>query len=182
MKNVLKLFVAFIAIGLLTFGCKKDTVKKNLLKVGDTEYEITAGSLKNYGNFGGTSYNLDLRLFTDGVQYSNGSHSGTGPLIYFEMYTTDGTGLDARDYVYDNLYTDDRGTFTGDSEYYLDYGTGSGLFLNSGTVTVNKSGSVYEIEFTGTDQNGKVITAYFKGEIPIYNVAKSLNAKEDKRK
>jgi hypothetical protein len=181
MKNVLKLFVAFIAIGLLTFGCKKDDVKKNFLKIGDTEYELTAGSIKNWG--GTTSYNLDLRLFTDGVQFVSGNHSGTGPLIYFEMYTTNGLGLDSRDYVYDAVGSENIGTF--DWSYYFtnyDSGNGSSLDLNSGTVTVNKSGSVYEIEFNGTDQNGKAITGYFKGEIPIYNVPKSLNTKEDKRK
>jgi hypothetical protein len=181
MKNVLKLCVAFIAIGLLTFGCKKDSVKKNFLKIGDTEYEITAGSLKNYGP-DGVIYNLDLRLFTDGVQFVSGSHTGTGPLIYFEMYTTNGAELDSRDYVY-NASSTNIGVFDY-SYYYTNYdsGNGSSLDLNSGTVTVNKNGSIYEIEFNGTDQNGKAITGYFKGEIPIYNVPKSANVNGDKRK
>jgi hypothetical protein len=182
MKNVLKLFVAFIAIGLLTFGCKKDDVKKNFLKIGDTEYELTGGSLKNwYGD--ATSYNLDLRLFTSGIQFSNGGHTGTGQLIYFEMYTTDGLGLDAGDYVYDAAWTENRGTFDY-SWYDTNYNNGTSLStleITSGTVTVNKSGSIYEIEFNGADENGKVITGYYKGEIPVFNSKKSAKVKEDKR-
>jgi len=179
MKNVLKLFVAFIAIGLLTFGCKKDTVKKNFLKIGDTEYELTAGILENYGTYGGNgAYNIDFTVWTNGITLASNGYSlnGSGQMMYCEMLSSNGTSLVNGEYTLNNSSTTPISFYSG--EYTANYNNGSGDWTNfsTGTITVNQSGDTYEIDINCSTSTGVKVTGYYKGSLTYKDYSKKKNS------
>ena len=123
MRNLLKLFIGLAVVSVFAVSCKKDNAKKSTLKIGTTEYELSTGYLLNYGPRG-NGYNLDLRLYSDGIS-AQGETSGftaavgSGKLIYFWLTTTSPKGIGAGVYSY-NPDAQVAGTFYS-AYYYLDY-------------------------------------------------------------
>jgi len=190
MKNLLRLFIGLAIISVITVSCKKDNAKKSTLKIGTTDYELSTGHIKNYG--GQSVYNLDLRLYTNNINFQAETggymtYAGSGQLIYFELYTSLSTELDARVYNY-NSSSQASGAFD-KAYYYEDYSyilnsgntNGTKVYITSGSITVAKNGSEYEIDINCIDENGKAITGYFKGEIPVYDYV-NKSASEGKGK
>jgi hypothetical protein len=180
MKKTLRVFLVLFAFSALLAGCKKDTdtARKNFIKYNDKEYTLSLGYLENYGQFfESEGYNIDLTLMSSGfkIHEANGeidSVSGTGNAIYFELFTSDSTELDSRIFTYDPEETRKAGTFD-NGQVGIDFNaqTQEGDIYNivQGTVTVNKSGTEYEITVACKDLSGKDITGYFKGKLKYYN-------------
>jgi len=188
MKNNLKVFFVLFAFSLMMANCKKDSDsgKKNSIKYNGKEYELSAGILENYGRVSeDLGFNIDLTLMSSefNIHEENGiidSISGTGNIMYFEMFTSDSTELDSRNYTFDSQETQATGTFD-DGGIGLNFNIqtleGQILQVTQGTVLINKSGTTYEITVNCKDSGGKDITGYFKGELKYYDYS-NINFKK----
>jgi hypothetical protein len=178
-KTITKLLMIFIA-GLLTVSCDK------------TKEEITpASQLKSRMEYKGKTYDLshgfwasevdddediealELLLTTSSlkVKYERGefqTFDGIINGIYLVTYMKKGTkGLDAGEYICDYDEVGNPNTFFGIvvlNSYpngQLDFEN----FLESGKLTVKKNGSIYELTLNGTDEDGKAVKVFYKGEL-----------------
>jgi hypothetical protein len=182
MKNLIKIFTGILVLSLILVSCKKDKDKEtvtNYFKVGGTKYEVSFGTLENYGTDPGyyEGYNLDLYLHSTGIDVDvNGDRTGTGKSLYFEMYSTNSASLASGEYAYD-LVSDIPPTFTFDISRYSTNWTETNenwVYLLLGTVTVTKSGSNYTIDLTGGIDypGGNQVTAHFSGPLEYFDYSK----------
>ncbi len=171
-----------LILGIFIVGCKKDNDNEkpndNYFRAGNTKYKLVFGSLENYGpDYIGQyeGYNLDLNLVSEGITFSEDAAgdleiSGTGHIIYFELFTSNSSFLDDGDYSYDETLPFSIGTFDyGDYAVNWDETHDEWIEINAGKVTVSKEGNIYEITIDCTDENGLDITGYYKGPLSFYN-------------
>lgn len=146
---------ALVAGSMLAFtSCSKDDESKGILTIDGVDYELTRAKVDYYGNFGGDyqGNNTDLTFY------------GRNDLeIYFEACSTMNTALDVTTYQFSEEIPYAIGTFTENSGWDNDV---SGASFTKGSFTVkSKSGNKYEIEFLCEDDNGNVVTGYYKGTV-----------------
>jgi len=199
MSKTIKLFFGIIILMsiIVSTGCDKDdedendkipeVVVVNHITYDGTEYKLTEGTIENYGEMTGVgSYNNDLMLFSGyTVHETDGeidSLSGTGYLLYMEMFSTQGEKFDIGDYLYDAdetyaVKTFDMGTLLVNYNILNDDGLETEIV--SGKLSILSNGAEYEISFSGTDDKDKAITAYFKGSLKYYDYSsKSVDTKK----
>lgn len=184
-KRNLFWFCPFIIMGLLflTDGCKDDDDDKdeetvNYFKVGGEYSEISHGALISFGTddyYEG--YNFDLYLVSAGI--SDGGDdgpTGSGVMIYFELFTSSSTSLASGEYNYDDesdIFP--VGTFDY-ADYCLDWSDenedNSFIEFASGKVNVSKVGNEYILNISGKDEFGNTITGYYKGLLTQYDGSK----------
>lgn len=183
----MKLFLGLFLVSSLLSSCDKDDndngdTSKNYLKVGDTEYVLFKGAMENYGtndnedeewNYDG--YNIDLSLASEGISittnsYGEMNYSGSGQLLYFEMFSSKGNEFDSREYTFSSANNFPIGTFN-DGEYSLAYTDDDDewIEITSGEITISKSGSEYSITIACTDENDKSVTGFFKGSLQYFD-------------
>lgn len=199
MKYIFHTITAMLFVFLFLMGCNdddlKDPARSNYLKVGEAEYELSSGSLENYGP--GEDYegfNLDLTLFSKNLSIGiddDGEERliGSGEAVYFEMFTSKSTALDNADYIYHETPL----PFPVNTFSYGFYAIGwesdendaeDLVEINSGRLTVEKKGDEYEIYITGKDAKGEDVTGYYKGRLQYYDqtanseVARTNSVKE----
>lgn len=174
-KSLFKILLSLFTISALFVSCTTDedtnTTGDNKITVDGKSYDLSKGSLENYGvsYMDSSIYNFDVLLYS-GFTYdmANEEYNGTGNYIYFEMYSSSATELVAGNYTY-NASSYGANTFD-DGYFEINYNTSTetnelGDELTSGTVNVKKTGSEYEISFDGTAKSGKKVTAYYKGSL-----------------
>ena len=183
MKKVFTPIAVLLVFSLFVGGCKKDKkddASKSSFSYNNTEYDLSKGFLENYGKSGDEGYNLDLTLLSDAfvIHESGGeidSITGTGSGMNFEIYTSQSTKLDVKEYVYDALESGADGTFDF-GMLVINYNTmtesGELLEITGGKITVVNNGSDYEININCTASNGKTITGHFKGPLRYFNYDK----------
>lgn len=167
------------SVSALFVSCTTDedsnTTGENKITVDGKSYDLSKGSLENYGMsyMDSSIYNFDVLLYS-GFTYdaTNEEYNGTGNYIYFEMYSRSATELVAGNYTY-NVTSNGANTFD-DGYFEINYNTSTetnemGDELTSGTVNVKKTGSEYEISFDGTAESGKKVTAYYKGSLLYFD-------------
>ncbi len=152
-----------------------DDDKKNHFKYDGNTYEMTSGVILDWGYSWGDGYMFDLYLFSEGIQY-NGiwDITGTGDGIFFEFYSPNENELAAGTYNYDAEDEGDPFTFSW-SDFVLDFDieneTGTEIDITGGSVEVKKSGSTYTITIDVVAEDGKPVTGYFKGTIPVEDMS-----------
>ncbi len=181
MKKRFNWLAVVLAMALvITASCKKDddddNGQKNHLKYDGTEYNLGQGFLENYGLVDESIYNLDLILLSSSItiyetQGEIDSASGSGAIIYFEMYTSSATVLEAGTYQYDESSMDAMSFDYADFALDFDVETEEGewIEITAGTVTVSKDGNTYTITFDCTAEGGKKVTGSFKGTLKYYD-------------
>jgi hypothetical protein len=183
MKTINIAIIAAAIISFLVIGCEKENeteeIKKtNHLKIGDTEYNLTTGTLENYGQDEAGIYdvhNTDLTLFSDGITITDEDEelviSGSGQIIYFEMFSSTGTSLDIGTYNF-NIQPFSLKTFDY-ADYIIDWNDtvddDDWTEIASGEVTVTKNSNEYEITINCIDKNGLKITGFFKGTLLYFD-------------
>lgn len=175
-----------------TNSCKDDDNKDkdeetvNYFKVGGEYSELSKGALINFGTddyYEG--YNFDLYLVTSGISDNGGDEpTGSGVMIYFELFTSSSTALASGVYNYDeesDIYP--VGTFDY-ADYCLDWSDekedNTYIEFVSGKVTVSKTGDEYILNISGKDEFGNTITGYYKGLLTIYNDSKKSSKSKSK--
>jgi hypothetical protein len=186
MKNMFKAFTGILILSLLMVSCKKDKDKDtvtNYFKVNSTTYALAGGTIENYGTDDWyDDYNLDLTLLSSGIivdEYDD--WSGSGKVIYFEMFSTSSTYLPSGVYDYDDVSTV-YPSFTFDwSEYCLNWSDAGGNTwpdIISGTVTIIRDGSTYDITLTDSeDISGNTITAHYVGTLEYFDLSPAKSGK-----
>ena len=180
MKNLLK--ILWIAPLLLMFNCGDDDDDSNnvipqgdnVLIVGDVSYDLEWGSLLNYGEFEPGIINIDLELWSPGIiEPESGCdlEEGEGQGLYFEMFTSNETSLDDGTYTYNMdpaLTTWDFGDYNLNlSDENTDANDGLWVELESGTVSIEKTGSNYNISWNLVDVNDVSITGTYSGSLNL---------------
>lgn len=180
MKFYSKGLLAICFVGTILSACDKSeendsTSISNHLKIGDNEYALSGGILEDYGadEFGQyEGYNIDLSLLSDGFTMNgDGSISGSGTIIYFEMFSESETGLASGEYVYDGTSPYPTESFDyGDysEDFSVNESNATYVDIASGTVTVVREGSSYEITIACVDENGKAITGFYSGSLEFF--------------
>lgn len=177
MKIFIRNVVVMLLLGFAIAGCKKDSAKnetKNYVNVDGTEYEISKGFITNYG-LNNSAYNLDLVLISSGLTIHEimgmpDSVSGTGNVIYFEMYSSSSDKIALGDYNYND--SGNAGSFDY-AEYMVNWNSAlqpnsAGLEIKTGSVKVISNGNEYELSFSGTNASNTTITGYYKGSLNYY--------------
>jgi hypothetical protein len=180
MKRFAFLLLSLSAIIFIITGCKKDEeeTRKNAVTYNGTEYDLSFGTLENFGKDPlDPAYNLDLTIYSSGFTLPAGTSNidlltGSGQIIYFELYTSGSTALDSREYVFDASASGNNGTFdysilgiNFDSSSY----DGDLHEITNGKITVVKNGEEYEITIDCKEASGKTITGFFKGKLLYFN-------------
>ena len=153
-------------------GCSKDKVIPNHLTYNGSDYALNTGIIENYGTVRNV-FNLDLTLFSSGISYNtvDSVPKGTGNIVYLEMYTSS-KSLPTGTYTFDDNSTGNAGTFDVGMlgiSFNVDSFSGTLVYISSGTVTVAKSGSIYEITINGKTSDNKTIDCHFKGSLTFYD-------------
>jgi hypothetical protein len=195
MKHLKFLFVLTLLASVAFVGCKKDpvaddpipVVKENQFTHDGSKYALSKMYLMNYGtsNSKGSSYNFDLLATSSGLTYdeTTDEFGGQGDAIYFEMFSSDSTGIASGTYISDTTHTDNALTFSY-GECYINFNisneTGDIYELASGNIVVVRTGTTYEFTLNGTTVNNKALTAYMKATPLVldYSDMKSKNWKK----
>ncbi len=139
-------------------------------------FELGTGFLIDYGTVSENSFNFDLILLGEGMQFDfdNDTGSGTGPILYFELFSESESTLASGRYTFSEVSENygQAGTFSwawmaqnvdlsdDDPDIEPNYFTG-------GTMDVERNGSNFEISFSGTMQSENQITGTFSGRLEI---------------
>ena len=184
MKKTIKLLALSLLTITLCVSCSKnDTLEpESYFKVGNTKYELSAGSINNYGTskwYNG--YKTHLLLTSKGLKDEGGGDvSGKGHLVEFNMFSTAGKALDNADYESSNpkpnaigiAEPNAIGTF--DFGYYLiSYNTENDHVdaddaIVDGKITVSRNGNDYTIVINCTSEEGEKVTGFYKGKLQYF--------------
>ena len=185
------ILIGMFLVGIFLVRCNKDdddTGTRNYLKIGDTEYELFAGLLENFGTDDHDDwyhgYLGKLILFSEGlslhvVEEDRYEFAGNGDLIAFSLYSNTGSALDNADYVFTSTVPCPIGTIDGGA-YAIKFDTENwdaedSDDIVSGTVSVSLSGSEYRITFDCACQNDKKITGFYKGTLRYFDSSRDFN-------
>ena len=191
MKN-LKLFLLFISVSVMSFSCGSDDdggspSGSGVFVYGDTEIQLKAGIIEDYGEYTNGVYNFDIVLVDSEITDVDGDPfpvNSTFSGVYFEIFTNNASDVGLGTYTFGS---DEAGAYEY-AEIYIDAtieGDGS-ILINSGSFTVLDNGSSYELEFEGTTTNGVSFSGSFTGALQAYDYSEELNrssvTNSDKRK
>jgi hypothetical protein len=175
MKKLFKFYALVLILTSTLSGCKNDDDDSgdNYFNVDNTRYELSGGEIgyEKETTLSG-AYWVDLILYSEGITpLSIEEATGKGNILSFILFSSQKTDLPSGVYTY-NSTAQDANTFS-QSAYMLNFDTAtkksdSESNFKSGTVTIAKSGSVYEITINGTTENGKTITGHYKGILTSY--------------
>jgi hypothetical protein len=191
MKNLnLKLIPGTLILSLFLFGCKKDdddNGNANSFKFDGKTYALAKGFFEEYGpNGDGNSADFDIILMSSSFVFNEteGEFTGTGDAVYIDLNSPSLTEISSGTYVYDDEYyyseeaTRQPNTFV-EGGVFIGYNVQSetGTVFetdenSSGTVTINTSGSSFEISFNFTLSNGKRLEGQYKGTLQLLDYIK----------
>jgi hypothetical protein len=200
MSKIFKLFLGAIIVVVIiaSVSCNPDKEEgeepgdiTNHMTYNGKDYELTKGTIENYGELASGTFNNDIMIMSGyTVHDASGeidSLSGTGYLLYFEMFSSQGEKLDIGDYVYEAdsmgmVKTFDYAQVAVNYDLSLpDGGTGSVLKdITAGTAKVGISGNEYEINFSGKDEDGVAVSFYYKGSLKYYDYSSKSSIKKKK--
>jgi len=185
MKKLFKVFIGIFVLSSLFIGCSDDDDqdKNNELKVENAVYDLEDGLLINAGEDEGTMemewdgywYMLALASFsTDTENVPAGQQ-----VIVFNLFSSKAAELDSGDYTFDLTSPFAVKTFT-TSGYSVNFDPDiepedpddimeNMVLIVSGTVSVSKNGTTYEINANCKDINGKTVKAYYKGTLGYFD-------------
>lgn len=157
-----------------------------VLKVGNSEYDISDGVIENFGIDDGLDecgkydgYLQELTIYSSGGSIdSNGDLIGNGREIYFVLYSSISSSLDIGTYTFDNVdnYYDSSNTCldvnhifqvkTFDSgDYSINRENEDLLDFSAGTINVSINGEIYTINFEGRDTNNTNVSFFYRGNL-----------------
>lgn len=170
----------FLIIGLILSvfifnSCDKDTVSRtssgssNFFLYDGKTYNLDKGFIENYGDNENASYDFDVFLVSDNIDYSipDEDYIGVGEIVYLDLNTSSDNGLVNGKYN----FSSDRDTFTlvdGLIGIKMDISTEEGeelLEIVAGEVDVSVSESNTVLDFDLTTSTNKRVTGKFNKKL-----------------
>mgnify|MGYP001290992573 CR=1 FL=1 len=166
-----KLIYLFLVLGL--FACSNESVDEGENNNNDDQNTsgYTWGIIEDDGyvtNSG--NYVLWLNLYSDGIEWDcpDGEGSGSGKIMYFEMFTSNSGIFDEGTYNYSSSFgemgTWDLGEYTNNASAANPDDT-NWVELTSGTVTIAKDGSTYSISWDCATSSGFGVSGSYTGSL-----------------
>lgn len=180
-----RFFLFFFVSCLLFLGCGKDDKDSNSSTSSFTyksnTYSLAKGFTIGWGESNSSNvYTRELYLVSSGISCTSSSSdyviSGIGNSLYFNLYTSSESGIAAGTYTYNEydtypiLNTFDFCEVDLNSDWDAET-TGEWAEITEGTLTVEKSGTTYVINFDGYDSNSNRVTASYTGTLSNYNMS-----------
>jgi hypothetical protein len=194
MRKFTGILILLVTVGTLLTNCdEENNSSRDYLKIGDTEYAVSYGILENWGSMSDgvagedwsfDGYNIDFTLCSEGVGLIEGDkaieHSGDGQMIYFELLSSSNTSLASGVYNFDDksvpcpVMTFDYASYSTDwNESNL---KNNWVWITSGSITVSRNGSQYDISINCKDENDLPVIGHFKGTLSYYNHVPGLKS------
>jgi hypothetical protein len=152
--KTLKLLMLLLAIAMLFSTCKKDDdndeiIETGILTIGADEYNLNHGELLGISEIvAGQLYDGYVYLLSSDYTYGSSTITGTGQVVELDIFFNSANEIVPGTYTFaaNEPYT--AGTFI--ANFYTDFNMAtfgvSALYVPAtGTLTVSKSGSVYEL-------------------------------------
>ncbi|SMO60454.1 hypothetical protein SAMN06265379_103280 [Saccharicrinis carchari] len=189
---MIKLALGLVMMSILLVSCSDDDNKvtsKNYFKVGDKEYDLSAGIIDNYGTddgYGGyDGYNTDLALYSNGFslqkdEYNEWDLVGKGHFIFFELFSSTGEKFDDGDYNFSEAEPNPIGTFNYadysislDSEKEYSEAEEGEIWIDivGGKVNIAKNGDVYTITIDCINDKGEKVSGFYRGKLRYFDWA-----------
>ncbi|NRD19015.1 hypothetical protein HNV08_03065 [Winogradskyella eckloniae] len=174
--KILKQIILVFTLSAMSFSCGSDddggsSNSNGVLIYGDTEYQLKAGIIEDYGEYYDGLYNFDISLATSEIIESDGVPVPEDNIfsgVYFELFTSNssdlaegtyafGDNVEVNSYTYANLFIDSS------------IENNNAISINSGTFTVLENGSTYEFSFQGTSSDGTSFSGSYTGSLQSYD-------------
>src|SRR5690554_1709776 len=193
MKNLWKLLSLVLVLGLGFASCSDDDDDEspNYLKIGDKTYSLNAGMLEDYGEVDEEGiFNMYLILHSSGLRYNSEmeDYEGKGELVAFNLLSGVEGDLEAGEYSFGMWEYSERLTYVS-SEYYLgmDVETAEEFYEAwdndevdiedrpwiegemYGTLSLEKEGDKYIIEFAGLTEEEEVVVIHYEGKLSYFD-------------
>jgi hypothetical protein len=145
-----------------------------MIKYNGTEYALSkAGSIRFYADE--NEYEL-IFLSSGGVFHSTGSRfdsiTGSGNAFVLDLISADSTTISTGNYMYDDSQSYPAMTFSYPTivlNFNFPSTSGQSVRMYNGSLNVKKSGSSFEVSYSGTNETGVAASLYYKGSIAQYN-------------
>lgn len=194
MRKIIMLLSGLCLASLLFISCSKDDdntieinatkTSLNYLKIGNAEYDLSAGVFENYGidknNKSYHGYSTDLMLYSKDLSLQKNEKdffmfAGKGHAIYFEMFSSSGKELNNGDYVFSSkapfqIGAIDKGgliqNLNFDYNRYYPIDPKDKSEITDGKISISKTGDEYSITINCVCENGIEINGYYQGTLP----------------
>jgi len=173
--------MGILVAGISFVGCKKDSEDKpNQFQVADNAYPVDSLELEFDGSVT-NGYGFYLDLISPEITVDEYGYWGNkGNVICFELISSDMTGIPSGEYVFDETGNGPAFSLLS-ADYCVNwiYNSPGSVWtsLASGTISVSRNGNKYEISFTGTDEDGKKVTAYYNGVGTVYDFSQGKSTR-----
>ncbi len=145
-------------------------------------FAIDQGLLLYFGIYN-DAHDFDLIFHCEGISFDGQSFSGRGDALDFLIYSDSGAGLSPGTYNYGDQ---DEPFYFVEAEMLLDYDiasdSGTEIWIEGGSLEVDRSGNVYTIDFNVTAEDGKPVRGSFEGPIQLVDFSKESAESPDKRR
>ncbi|WP_127845873.1 hypothetical protein [Psychroflexus aestuariivivens] len=177
MKKVLSLLI--LSIAFIACSDDDDNAGENnnpaieaegYLEIGNDEYNLKAGTLENLGSYEGSIFDFVLNLYSSNLITGNPItlEDDVVTAISMDLYVNSPFDLVETDYEKVSFDEISGNTFQAADivlNFDVENETGTTRQIVEGTLTVVSVDPTYELEFTGTDNEGENVTFYYKGEL-----------------
>ena len=172
-----KLYFFFLTFALI--ACSSDTYYResstpenyNFLKVGNQRVQLESGNLRNLGSLKGNVSDFVLHLFSSDFNFSDGEPKFEDDIvsgISIDLYANNSSDLETTSYKkvsFENISGSSFEALDVAINYNFTNQKGTTRHITNGTLNVYSTGSNYELEFTGIDNEGEQVTFFYEGKL-----------------
>ena len=170
----------FITLTFALIACNSDThyqdssttANHNFLKVGNKRVQLESGSLQNLGSFRGDVSDFVLNLFSSDFKISNGKPKFEDDVISgvsMDLYVNSSSNnLETTSYEkvsFKNIRGNSFEALNVAVNYDFANQEGTTRYITNGILNVYNTGSNYELEFSGTDNEGEKVIFFYEGKL-----------------
>ncbi len=180
MKEIVKYLFLLVCCVVLITGCKKDDPPKtatqtveNYMKINGNKYVFSMGYLIHDGNAAGWTIEKDCSILQLSLMGMGGCFFDCDVITTNKSYIDNGS--------YNNIYDEaipygsplPKHSFTHGAISLMGPSANYHQSLYSGSMTVNREGTTYEIKINGIAENGDTIAVYYKSGLMYTDASES---------
>lgn len=161
-------------MSIVLMGCDDDDDKlpENYIQIQGKTYELAGGAIINFGqDEWHKGFNTDLAFFSKGLAVDDEMElTGKGEIVFFEMFSTQGSVLNNNQYVFSEEKPYEIGTISsGEYYYYIENSEEEEVIheITRGIVSVAVIGDKYTITINCEGSDKEKITGQYIGKLQI---------------